>query len=131
MHLVDPVTLGHDKGRAQNRVARERKLRGGREDADAVLREQEHGLREVELASGSLHHFVAQLSAVEEHPEGVALERRVGEHVEHEVRLHHRSTSAVTVLQLRAVPTMPGRDRAIVAHTAELRTPSVMVAREP
>jgi hypothetical protein len=72
---------------AQRRVAGEREFLGGREDTDAVVgaarawRQHERGFREVGPVRDAPHLLVGQALGVEDHRDGVALVRNVGEHV--------------------------------------------------
>ena len=82
-------------GRAYGRVAGERQLAAGREDAHAprmgrvAWRKDEGRFWEVELARDRLHRIRADPARVGQHRELVAAERLVGEHVEdHEVVTH-------------------------------------------
>jgi hypothetical protein len=61
-----------------------------REDTDASVAvafggKHEHGLGEVQLASQPLHLLRGATGAIREHPELIALERRVGEDIDDQV----------------------------------------------
>jgi hypothetical protein len=79
---------------AQRRVAGEREFLGGGEDTDAVVgilrggRQHECGFREVGPVRDALHVLVGQTLGVEDHRDGVALVRDVGEHVNLAERAH-------------------------------------------
>jgi hypothetical protein len=81
----------------QRRVSCEGQLPLQREDADPVIGfrrrrgEEERGLREVEPARDPLHRLGGEIVGVEDDGEGVAGERRLGEHVDQlEAPVHGR-----------------------------------------
>ena len=87
------VTEG--KGRPQHRMSRERQLHKWGEDPDAGVglrsirrRQHEDRLREVQLASGSLHQFRFEPRSVKEHGHRIAVQRLLREHVHHDVSMH-------------------------------------------
>ena len=88
-----------NEGRADVRVARERDLDRGREDAHAprvpgLGRQHERRLGEVELARDLLHPGVRDAARVRQHGERIAAERGVREDVAVQVAVLHRVTAA-------------------------------------
>ena len=112
----------------------ERQLGRRREDPDvgvgssaASAADHEHRLGQVQLAGGALHDLGAEIARVGEHRHRVALQRRVGEHVDDDVMVHYSSaisSSVVTVVQLRAVAVTPRPLPASLFHSFERATPS-------
>ena len=89
-HLDELHRPAEDEGRPQGRMPGERQLDARRVDPDprvtAVLaREDEHGLGEVQLAREPLQRRLGDLPRVREDGDGIALERRIGEHVRDDV----------------------------------------------
>ena len=83
---------GEHERRPEHGVAGERQLDPGREDPDpgvAALarRQDEDGLRQVQLAREPRHHALVEGGPVGEDGEAVALERRVGEDVGDHIRV--------------------------------------------
>ena len=88
---------GEHEGGSQRRMARERDLLHGREDANARVpsalgSEDEDRLGQVRLARQLLHAVGLYAAAVGEHGDGVAGERRVGEDVRNDVSEVHGPT---------------------------------------
>ena len=87
--------MGDERRRADGRMAGERQLATGGEDAQRrgvygiARREHEYGLGQVELARDRLHPRVVEAVGVEHDGERVAGERRLGEHVEKAIGAAH------------------------------------------
>ena len=92
------VERGDEDGGADRRVSGKGHLEPGREDAQAgpmlgVLRGQdEHRLREVELARDLLHRGRVEAVCVQHHGERIAGEAGVGEDVERMIATRHDQT---------------------------------------
>ncbi len=93
---IGSADMRNEAGRAHGRVAGEGQFAAGREDPQprrvgrGPRLEHEHGLGEVEFARDRLHAAVVEAVGIEHHGERIALERRLGEHVEREEAARHR-----------------------------------------
>jgi hypothetical protein len=123
-----PRTLVRDEGgRSDCRMAGERQLALRREypHARAVDRvpwlKNEYGLGQVELGRDGLHSSIAEPFGVEDYGEGIACQRRLGEHIERLKPARHQQQSG----GLRT----PRRERARLVSTSPAKARSSQARR--
>jgi hypothetical protein len=98
------AALGQRNRRADRRVAGKRQLAAGRENAQAVVghrvaaRQDEHGLRQVELARNRLHLRRVEAIGVKHHGQRIAGQTLGGENIIDRKSARHGGTHNLRVM---------------------------------